>query len=203
MADIKCTYQKIIKEIEINQNQGLLKLIDLYRNLSSSERELIRKFVDNNIANRLISYSFLMAVESVRKKSKEKLLDGLIAQSIEDSRVDYRDNVIILFLLYNSAKRLGEDFNAIIGRVAELSSPLFAEFLRGFIKRDDLHLDPMKLSGYKIVEYPEFNYVWAGNDDNKCKDEWGRSGGFKLLMQQFTKFLMRRIPIKGLTRSIV
>lgn len=155
-------YQKIIEEIKIDTNQGLLKLIGLYKQSSLEQREFIRKSIDNKIAGQLLSYSYIAAIESVRENSKEKLYDGFIAQSIENSRWDYRDNVIILFLLYNSAKRLGENIDMVINKAAELSSSDFADFLTEFTKRNDLDSDLVKLSGYKIVEYPEFNYVWVG-----------------------------------------
>ncbi len=155
-------YQKIIEEIKMGSSGGLLKLIESYKQSSSEQREFIRKSIDSRIAGQLLSYSYTAAIESVRESSAEKLYNGFVAQSIENSKRDYRDNVGILFLLYNSAKRLGENFNSIIERATELSSPDFASLLTEFAKRNDLDADLIKLSGYKIVEHPEFNYVWEG-----------------------------------------
>ena len=155
-------YQKIIEEIKRDSSRGLLKLIDLYKQSSSEQREFIRKSIESKLASQLLSYSYTAAIESVRETSTEKLYDGFVAQSIEDSRRDYRDNIGMLFLLYNSTKRLGENFNTIIKRVAELSSTDFASLLMEFANRNDLDSDLVKLSGYKMVEDPEFNYVWVG-----------------------------------------
>jgi len=156
------TYQKIIDEIKSGSGEGLLILIKLYKQSSADQREVIRKSIDSKIASQLLSYSFTAAIESVKENSIETLSNGLVAQSIEDSRRDYRDNISILFLLYNSAKRLGVSFSTLIEDVAKLSSPDFAGLLVEFIGRKDLDTDLVKLSGYKIVEKPEFNYVWVG-----------------------------------------
>ena len=156
------TYQKIIDEVKSGSGEGLLILIKLYKQSSADQREIIRKSIDGKIASQLLSYSFTAAIESVRENSTEKLSNGLVAQSIEDSRRDYRDNISILFLLYNSARRLGANFNTLIEDVVRLSSADFAGLLVEFVGRKDLDTDLVKLSGYKMVEEPEFNYVWVG-----------------------------------------
>ena len=152
---------KIAPFYKINPNDGLLKIIELYKESSLDQRVFIRGSVDNEIAGQLLSYSYTAAIESVRKNSKEILFNGFIAQSIEDSRRDYRDNIGMLFLLYKSTKRIGENFYTIIERVAGLSSLDFASLLKEFANRKDLDSDLIKLSGYKVVEEPEFNYIWA------------------------------------------
>lgn len=163
MDKLKEILERIIKGIqaEQNQNENLNSLIRLYKDSSSQEREFIRKKIDNKIAALLISYSHTAAVECVRKNSSDELFDGIVAQSIEDSRIDYRDNIIVLFLLYNSAKRIGTDIKLLIQKACLLSSKQFSEMLTEFINRKDLDGDLIKLSGYKTVEQPQFDYVWS------------------------------------------
>jgi hypothetical protein len=163
MDEFKETFEEIIKGIKTgqNENEHFDNLIRLYTSSSPEERDFIRKNIDNKTATLLISYSHTVAVECVRKKSSDKLFDGFVAQSIEDSRIDYRDNIIVLFLLYNSAKRLGVDIKLLVQKVCVLSSNQFAEMLAEFINRKDLDDDLVKLSGYKAVEQPQFNYVWV------------------------------------------
>lgn len=158
----KQKYKKIIDEIKSGSIEGLLLLIELYKRLSADQREVIRESIDDKIASQLLSYSFTSAIESVKENSVEKLYNGFVAQSIEDSKKDYRDNISILFLLYNSAKRLRVNFNIIIRDIAKLSSSDFSNLLIEFAGRKDLDTDLVKLSGYKMVENPEFNYVWVG-----------------------------------------
>jgi len=161
MTEYEQRYRKLIEEININSGEGVLKLIEFYKESSLEQRGFIRESIDNKIAGQLLSYSYTAAIESVKNNSKEELFNGFVAQSIEDSRRDYRDNIGMLFLLYNSTKRLGENFNTIIKRVAKLSSTDFASLLMEFANRNDLDSDLVKLSGYKMVEEPEFNYVWV------------------------------------------
>lgn len=163
MDEFKETFEGIIKGIktEQNQNEHLDSLIRLYIRSSPQEREFIRRNIDNKTAALLISYSHTVAVECVRENSSDRLFDSLVAQSIEDSRIDYRDNIIVLFLLYNSAKRIGADIKLLIQKVCVLSSEQFADMLIEFINRKDLDDDLVKLSGYKTVEQPQFNYVWV------------------------------------------
>ena len=159
MLEFENKFREIIEKI--NKDADVKYLVTFYKNASSAERQFMRENIDRSIVNKLLSFSFSAAVEGVRKNSRDKILDGLIAQSIEDAKKDYRDNVIILFLLHYSATRLGIDFREIAEEVIKLSSDGFADLLVGFIKRDDLNNDIVLLSGYKIIETPEFDYVWA------------------------------------------
>lgn len=153
--------KNILVLIQNNSVCGIEELIELYKILSKNNQEIVRQLVDKNIATKLLSYSYVAAVESVRSKSTEKLFNGLIAQAIENARIDWRDNLVILFLLYNSAKRLKENFKDLVGKVLQVSSCDFAKLLIEFCNRNDLDSDLTLLSGYTIVEQPEFNYVWS------------------------------------------
>jgi len=153
--------KEIIKKIKTNSTNSLLELIELYKKASVEERDIIRKNIDSEISHQLITYSHDASIESVRKRSKEMLFNGLVAQSIEDAKFDYRDNVANLFLLYHSAKRIKEDPNLLVRGIVKLSSKDFGRLLYDFLGRDDLDTDLVRLSGYKVVEKPEFDYVWV------------------------------------------
>lgn len=152
---------KLIENNKIYSRDGVLDLLDLYEDATDKEQVMFRSRIDDRIAGLLMDFSFDMAVECVREKSIDKLSKGLLAQVIEDSRSDFRDNLIRLFLLRNSAKILHVDFLSLVRRTQKISSIKFAELLNDFVNRKDLDSDLEKLSGYRTVTEPEFNYVWA------------------------------------------
>ncbi len=141
---------------------NLSELIDSYKKASPEERDAIRGRIDAEMSAQLLTFGHESAVDCVRKKSKAVLLAGLISQSIENAQIDFRDNLTNLFLLYHSAKLIGEDPNLLIKDVIKLSSKEFGKLLYDFLGREDLNNDVPKLAGYKAVDQPQFDYVWMG-----------------------------------------
>ena len=162
MQTFESKLNQIITKIKTASNGDITILIELYKNASTEEQGIIRGSIDRETSEQLISYSHLAAVECVRKQSKKILFNGIIAQAIENAKIDYRDNIGNLFLLYHSAKRIHEDPNLLIREAIQLSSKAFGKILYDFLGRSDLDSDIVKLSGYKAVDKPEFDYVWAG-----------------------------------------
>jgi len=84
----------------------------------------------------LLTYAARMATQVLREGSTSRLTDGLVAHLIEGERDDWRENVIVLTLLFDAARKLGVDPLPIFDHVASLAAgDAAAETLGGFRKR--------------------------------------------------------------------
>jgi len=75
------------------------------------------------------------SVDAVNEKSAEKIFLGVIALAIEDLKFDWRDTMIPLAALHNSALKLGLDPDEIFRRAAVLASDKMSEYLISFVNR--------------------------------------------------------------------
>ena len=107
-----------------------------------------------------------MATQALRKASPDRIKDGLAAVLLERERYDWRDNVIVLSLLNDAAKKIGTDPLMLFGDAARLAPNLpSSETIREFPRRkpEDLAIEAM---GYRIsmasdgVQYEPNPAVW-------------------------------------------
>jgi len=136
----------------------IYKLTDDYLNATGEEREAIIKSFDEESSWHLLLESKTLAVEAVKQNNYELVKKGLILHSIENSRNDWRDNLVRLSLLYNSGKKLNENPNILFEEIASISQKNMKELLLSFIQREekDKSIDVM---GYKEVSSPSFDYI--------------------------------------------
>jgi hypothetical protein len=83
----------------------------------------------------LFAYSERMASLAVRERNEELLLLGLLALGVDGWRVDYRDNLTIVPLLYDAAARIGVDPEPIFERAAVMLYGKASDGLRTFLHR--------------------------------------------------------------------
>jgi len=116
----------------------------------------------------LLTYAVRMATQALRESSTNRLIDGLVAHLIEGERNDWRENVIVLTLLFDAAKKLGEEPLRRFDTVASLApGDPASDTLLGFRKRkpDVLTIESM---GYRTamsaqgVRYEPDPAVWRG-----------------------------------------
>jgi hypothetical protein len=67
--------------------------------------------------------------------ARGRVREALLYHSIENARVDYRDNLMSICPIYHSAVRLGLDAEGLFSEVAALSAPEMADLLRGWLRR--------------------------------------------------------------------
>ena len=84
----------------------------------------------------LLNFSDRSAVFAIREKNVNWVRNGLSAVAMtEAKRIDFRDVLMTLSLLYHSANRIGANANQLFQEAARLSEPNIAELLTGFINR--------------------------------------------------------------------
>jgi hypothetical protein len=123
-----------------------------FRKLSPSQRDLFRKSVSMDEFYKLLTFSHRSAVFALREQSPAILEDGFTALAMmERDRVDFRDILVAMSLVYHVAGRLGTDADAATAKTAELATPDVATLLIDFSKRDAASKDLQKSFGYVEV----------------------------------------------------
>lgn len=100
----------------------------------------------------LLSYGQRSAVFAMRDRRVERVRDGLTAIAIiELSRIDFRDALVALALLYHAAVTIGEQPNELLQKAATLAESKMSELIVGFLARSD---DQRELHqwGYTVIE---------------------------------------------------
>ncbi len=121
------------------------ELVNLFLQLESSERQQVYGKCSN--AFLLLAFSERMAIWGVRTSSETKLFEGLIAHVVEGFSHDYRENLLVLSLLYHSACKIGSDPSGLFEKAATFASPKAADYLRQFAHKPA----SIRSMGYKEV----------------------------------------------------
>lgn|GEM_PF-6800661 len=82
---------------------------------------------------------------------RQRMREQLIAMSIRDGGADYRDDLMSIAYCYHNLLLLGDDADAFLLKVAEMSATKFANLLRGFVERSPESKSPHKF-GLKIEQ---------------------------------------------------
>jgi hypothetical protein len=99
----------------------------------------------------LLAYSQRAAVFAMRRRTREYVHDGLTAIAmIELKRIDFRDALVALALLYHAARTVGEQANELFQKAASLAEPETSELIVGFLKRPEGDWD-IRQWGYIVV----------------------------------------------------
>jgi len=132
----------------------ILKIIDSYIGANDYSRNLLRQeFLRQRQGDALLAFSERMAILAVRENNPQRIFEGLIAHVIEDIRWDYRENLLILVLLYHSAVKIGVDPVALFEKAAGFATPKTVQFLHEYILKGEK--DIMKMGGYSEVMRPD------------------------------------------------
>jgi hypothetical protein len=89
----------------------------------------------------------------MRDRKPEHVIDGLTAIAmIDSSRIDFRDALVALSLVYHAARVIGADVDDLAGKAASLAEPKMSELVLGFLRRSEEQRDIRKSWGYTVVE---------------------------------------------------
>lgn len=143
------------------------ELADLCRRLEEAdadERGAARSAISLDELYTLLAFSRRSAVFALRDRLVEHVRDGLVAIAlIEAERVDYRDILVALSLLYHAAIRIGADASQHFKDAAALSEPDVAELINDFAARTAEHRDLRDAWGH----------VEIATDDGPGLVRWG------------------------------
>ncbi len=137
------------------------KLVNLYKQLSSEEREIMRSLTSERNSYTLLAFAERMAALGVREESRERLLDGLLALIIENYNADWRDNLTKLAPLYHSAVKIGVDPQGLFTEAASYGNNEVAEIVREFPRREP---ENRSIEAFGYREYygeDRFRYKWG------------------------------------------
>jgi hypothetical protein len=97
----------------------------------------------------MLSYSERMAALAVRERSQDLITLGLIALGVDGWNYDWRDNVLIVALHYDAAKRIGASPEDVFESAARLLPDKPASGLRSFLRRS-AHDKSLEVMGYIV-----------------------------------------------------
>ncbi|HEY9284950.1 MAG TPA: hypothetical protein VIP46_15950 [Pyrinomonadaceae bacterium] len=134
------------------------RLVRMFRDAPEGERKHFFKHDDEDTSWLLITFAERSAALSVREKSRDRILDGLLALIIEDYKVDPRDNLTRLALLYDAATKSGASPEELFSEAASYANNAVARSLLDFPRRKPADRS-LKAFYYKEVEGPDgFKY---------------------------------------------
>lgn len=146
-------------------------LIQRFIQSSDEERTFIRSIFSDKHSFAFIGFSQRMAVLAVRKRSEKYLFEGLIAHVIEGGKFDWRENVLVLSLLYHSAVKIGADPVALFTRAAALAGKPSAEELADVPIAKTIREYPHRAPEYRSIQ--AMGYEEAKDADGFCyKRNW-------------------------------
>ncbi len=108
------------------------RLCRTYANSTSTERASLRAKVSPALASSLHHFAWRMAVRALRTKSQEATRLGLVAIVIADMRIDMRETLGWLSLLYHAAVRIQSDAELDFQVAASMSSERTSDLINSF-----------------------------------------------------------------------
>jgi hypothetical protein len=142
-----CNYWKSPLPHPIDKQIG--ELLRAWMALSEDDRRESASRISQFQSDVLKGYGERMASLAVRERNEEFIHLGLVAIGVDDWRFDYRDNLVIVPLHYDAAKRIGADPDAIFERAALCLYGNSASGLRSFLRRTP-HDKTIGVMGYAV-----------------------------------------------------
>lgn len=124
-----------------------------FERTDEDDRAAVRRSISMDEFYTLLTFSRRSAVFALRDRRTELLRDGLLAIAlIEAERVDYRDILDALSLLYFVAHRIGADASQQFKDAAALSEPAVAKLVTDFAARAPAPRDLRDAWGHVEIE---------------------------------------------------
>lgn len=129
-------------------------LCELFRAGSASQRDSLRRLVHLRDERWYPPSAWTLADGSPQSQPPaERVRDALTWHAIEGGEFDYRDNLMVIVLIYHSALRLGLDAVALFDEVAAMAPPRLAGEIAGFPRREPSHRS-LEAFDYREVPMP-------------------------------------------------
>jgi hypothetical protein len=117
-------------------DEKILNLIERWKKLDVKERIETSNFITSKYHFVFLAFSERMASNSVRKINPQYIADGLIALGLDGWAFDWRDNVLVLSLLYHSTVLIGAEPKTIFTNAGKLLSPNVQKAFTLFLNRN-------------------------------------------------------------------
>ena len=147
-------------------DQTVSGLVQALADITLGEREqILDSWFDPVQLSALSAFCVRMCSLAVRERSSDLVMTGLLAETFEGFRQDFRDGGIqALAVAHHAARRVGADPGELFAQAASLASPEMAGHIRDFLEREDLDA-VLGAVGYR-----------EGSDSSGFRYEWGPAG---------------------------
>ncbi|MGH7494987.1 MAG: hypothetical protein ACREOO_21655 [bacterium] len=165
--------QSLINPVKNALDSRLSELCQSYANSDMPARARIRASISMDEFYTLLTFGRRAAVFALRERSVNWIIHGLTAIAmIESERIDFRDAVLDISLLYHAATKIGENPDKLLQDAATLSEDNVAELLTGFVKRPREEKDLKSSWGYDEVQTKDgAGFIgWAFGEYNPTLD---------------------------------
>ncbi len=143
----------LIDPAQNSLDDALREVVQRYAKSDLQERVAIRSSISMHGFYTLMTFARRSAVFAMRGRKTEIVGDGLIAVAmINEERVDFRDILMCLSLLYHAANRAGGDADKIFRHAAILAEPKVAKQIVGFAEQTSEYRNLRLSWGFDEVE---------------------------------------------------
>jgi hypothetical protein len=112
-----------------------LRLNQCFRALSESERDEVRAVIPNALWPLLLGFSDRFSVAALRHQDDRLLTVAASAHGLEDGRLDLRETLLRLAVLFDASARLGQSVQQTSEMLAAVVTPRMGAVVRDFAQR--------------------------------------------------------------------
>ncbi len=129
-------------------------LYDLYSSATLSQRAVVRERHQAGVLESQKPWRNPTDYDRFDLPRPQRVREQLIAMSIRDGGADYRDDLMSIAYCYHNLLFLGDNADAGLREVAEMSAPRFGKLVRGFVTRSPKDKS-MEAFALKIEQKPD------------------------------------------------
>jgi hypothetical protein len=126
------------------------ELVHRFQDADQKLKEELLLMIDEELSQILLVYAERMSSQSVRSFDEVALRKGFMSLFVEDFRVDRRESLMTLAVLYDAALRLKKDFKALIEEMRVHISKTAYDEIMNFILRDE-EGKSLASAGYRFI----------------------------------------------------
>lgn len=150
------------KPIPNTLDMMISEVIDCWRLLDEQERIQEAEAISDDQRAALLAYSERMASNAVRLKSRLDLVRGIIALAIDGWRFEWRENVMLVSLHFNSANKIGVSPQDLFLEASNCLSEQVKDALLAFLRRkpEDQKIEAMGFRESSDSDGFRYERVW-------------------------------------------
>lgn len=118
-------------------DETVRQIIFRWADLDKSTRKEAGETIRESQRFTLLAFSERMASLAVRERSPNLVFAGLLALGVDGWRSDWRDNLVLLSLHYDAARKLNIEPDVVFGEAAKLFENKVSEAFGSFLRRSE------------------------------------------------------------------